>query len=75
MPDSFLFYIFEKQLKTAIVYVPTGRTFHVSKNIKLFLGMFWQFFFFIIMRIYITTKKYTVNKIRRMKNTQKHTNI
>ena len=40
MPDSFLFYIFEKQRKTAIVYVPTERTFHVSKNIKLFFSMF-----------------------------------
>ena len=45
------------------------------KEHKIILQHVLTIFFFIIMRIYITTKKYTVNKIRRMKNTQKHTNI
>ena len=44
------------------------------KEHKIILQHVLTIFFFIIMRIYITTKKYTVNKIRRMKNTQKHTN-
>ena len=39
MSDCFSFFIFEKQLKSAIVYVPTETIFHVAKNIKTFFSI------------------------------------
>ena len=68
MPECFLFLIFEKELKTTIAYVPTGTIFHVPKNMKTFFTiMVSEFVFSIIMRIYLTSNKCTVNKIRKWK--------